>query len=79
MQQRRPTTQVKITDNVWIGSEHPILVQSMTNTPTHDIEASVEQVKELYLAGSKIVRLTVKDDKGALAIPKSTKHLWLKA
>ncbi|MDD9897769.1 MAG: flavodoxin-dependent (E)-4-hydroxy-3-methylbut-2-enyl-diphosphate synthase [Candidatus Melainabacteria bacterium] len=66
---RRKTTQVKLNDSLYIGSEHPIVVQSMTNTPTSDIEASVSQVKQLYLAGSSVVRLTVKDEAGAKAIP----------
>lgn len=66
---RRKTYQVKISDKIHIGSEHPILVQSMTNTPTQDVRATVNQVKDLYYAGSSVVRLTVKDDEGALAIP----------
>ncbi len=69
MRQRRPTKQVQITDQLWIGSEHPIVVQSMTNTATDDISKSAEQVKKLYLAGSSMVRLTVKDEAGAKAIP----------
>lgn len=66
---RRQTQQVQITDQLWLGSEHPIVVQSMTNTPTHDVAKSVAQVKQLYLAGSSMVRLTVKDEAGAQAIP----------
>jgi len=66
---RRKTYQVKLTDNLSIGSENPIMVQSMTNTPTQDIKKSTEQVKQLYLAGSSVVRLTVKDSDGAKAIP----------
>lgn len=66
---RRKTYQVKISEQIYIGSEYPILVQSMTNTPTQDIKATVNQVKDLYSAGSSVVRLTVKDDEGALAIP----------
>lgn len=69
MIQRRQTKQVRITDKLWIGSEHPIAVQSMTNTATQDIEKTAKQVKELYLAGSKLVRVTVKDDEGAQAVP----------
>ena len=68
--QRRKTHQVKITDDLSIGSDNPIVVQSMTNTATQDIDKSVEQVKQLYLAGSSLVRLTVKDEAGAEAIPK---------
>lgn len=41
-----------------IGSDHPIAVQSMTNTPTHDVTASVEQVLSIERAGGHIVRLT---------------------
>lgn len=67
---RRQTHQVKITDQIGIGSDHPILVQSMTNTPTQDVAKSADQVKKLWLAGSAVVRLTVKDDAGAEAIPK---------
>lgn len=66
---RRKTTQVKLNDNLYIGSEHPIVVQSMTNTATADIEASAAQVRDLFLAGSSLVRLTVKDEAGARAIP----------
>lgn len=69
MIQRRKTKQVRINENLWIGSEHPVLVQSMTNTPTHDIRATANQVKALYLAGSQMVRITVKDDAGAEAVP----------
>ena len=72
---RRVTKQVKITDKVSIGSNHPIAVQSMTNTATQDIQKSVEQVRALYLAGSKLVRLTVKDEAGARAIPEIDKAL----
>ncbi len=66
---RRQTQQLRLTDTVYIGSEHPILVQSMTNTPTADIEASVRQIIELYRAGSAIVRITVNDEEAAQAVP----------
>ncbi len=69
MASRRQTKQVQITDQLWIGSEHPIVVQSMTNTATDDVNKSAEQVRKLYLAGSSMVRLTVKDEAGARAIP----------
>lgn len=72
---RRQTKQVQITDKLSIGSEHPIAIQSMTNTATHDIASSTEQVKALYQAGSKLVRLTVKDEAGAKAIPEIDKAL----
>ena len=67
--QRRKTHQVRISADLSIGSDSPIVVQSMTNTPTQDVQKSAEQVKQLYLAGSSLVRLTVKDEAGAKAIP----------
>jgi (E)-4-hydroxy-3-methylbut-2-enyl-diphosphate synthase len=75
MASRRQTQQVQITDQLWIGSEHPIVVQSMTNTATDDVTKSAEQVKKLYLAGSSMVRLTVKDEAGAKAIPEIAARL----
>ncbi len=54
---RRPTCCVRIGD-VTIGGNHPIAVQSMTNTDTNDTEASVAQIERIDRAGGKIVRLT---------------------
>jgi (E)-4-hydroxy-3-methylbut-2-enyl-diphosphate synthase len=66
---RRETYQVILSDKLSVGSQHPILVQSMTNTPTQNVTATVEQIKELYIAGSAVVRLTVKDEAAAEAVP----------
>ena len=55
---RRQTIGVKI-GNVTMGSDYPVVVQSMTNTDTEDVIATVKQVAELYKAGSEVVRLTV--------------------
>jgi len=65
---RNKTHAVKV-GNVTIGGDAPIVVQSMTNTDTADIEASTKQVIELARAGSEIVRLTVNNDEAAKAIP----------
>ncbi len=54
---RRATHEVRIGEVV-IGGDHPIAVQSMTNTSTNDTRASVEQIKRIDRAGGKIVRLT---------------------
>lgn len=54
---RRPTCCVRIGD-VTIGGNHPIAVQSMTNTDTNDTEACVAQIERIDRAGGKIVRLT---------------------
>ncbi len=56
---RRKTLNVNITDTLTIGSDHPIVVQSMTNTDTENILDTVEQIISLVEHGSEIVRLTV--------------------
>ncbi len=71
---RRKSIPVKV-GNIVIGGDNPIAVQSMTNILTEDVKASVKQVKELARAGSELVRLTVKDDAGAKAIPEIKKQL----
>lgn len=68
MQQRRKTTAVKI-GNIIVGGGAPIVVQSMTNTDTADIEGTVKQVIELARAGSELVRITVDRDESAAAVP----------
>jgi (E)-4-hydroxy-3-methylbut-2-enyl-diphosphate synthase len=65
---RRQTPTVWV-GKVSIGSSHPIVVQSMTNTPTADIAATVKQIKELVAAGSELVRITVNDSDSAEAVP----------
>jgi (E)-4-hydroxy-3-methylbut-2-enyl-diphosphate synthase len=52
-----------------VGSCHPIVVQSMTNTDTADIEATVTQVAMLSRAGSELVRVTVNNEDAAAAVP----------
>jgi len=56
---------------VTVGGAAPVVVQSMTNTDTADLEATYAQVRELYLAGSEIVRVTVNNEdaaRGAIAL-----------
>jgi (E)-4-hydroxy-3-methylbut-2-enyl-diphosphate synthase len=52
-----------------IGSGHPIVVQSMTNTDTADVEATARQIAELARAGSELVRVTVNNEASAAAVP----------
>jgi len=52
-----------------VGSLHPIVVQSMTNTGTADVNATVTQVRALHQAGSELVRLTVNNEEAARAVP----------
>ncbi|HUK21442.1 MAG TPA: flavodoxin-dependent (E)-4-hydroxy-3-methylbut-2-enyl-diphosphate synthase [Gemmatimonadales bacterium] len=55
--------------SVNVGAPHPIVVQSMTNTDTADVKATVAQVRALAAAGSELVRVTVNNDAAAQAIP----------
>ena len=54
---------------VRVGSNAPIMVQSMTNTDTADIPGTIKQVAALARAGSEVVRVTVNNDDAAKAIP----------
>ena len=71
---RRKTPTVKI-DSVSLGCDHPIAIQSMTDTPTANIEATLKQTIELIEAGSELVRLTINDDDAASAVPTIIKRL----
>ncbi|BCU07418.1 flavodoxin-dependent (E)-4-hydroxy-3-methylbut-2-enyl-diphosphate synthase [Allochromatium tepidum] len=66
--QRRRTLPVTV-GSVTVGGGAPIVVQSMTNTDTADIDATVRQVAELARAGSEVVRLTVNHESAARAVP----------
>ncbi len=61
---RHKTQAVKVR-HVQIGGDAPVVVQSMTNTDTADVEKTFRQVKELFLAGSEIVRITVNNEEAA--------------
>ena len=65
---RRSTVTVRV-GGVPIGSGHPIVVQSMTNTDTADVGTTVRQVAALARAGSELVRVTVNNDEAAAAVP----------
>ena len=65
---RRESIQVMVGD-VPVGGGAPVVVQSMTNTDTADVEATVEQIKHLHRSGSEIVRITVNNDQAAQAVP----------
>src|SRR6202011_3769923 len=68
MNARRTSLSVKV-GNVTIGGAAPIVVQSMTNTDTADVEGTVTQIKALARAGSELVRVTVNNDESAAAVP----------
>ncbi len=69
---RRKTPIVKI-DHISLGGSFPVVIQSMTDTPTANIEKTVQQTVELIEAGSELVRWTVNDDAAAKAVPESIK------
>jgi (E)-4-hydroxy-3-methylbut-2-enyl-diphosphate synthase len=60
---------------VMVGGDAPVVVQSMTNTDTADIDATVAQVAALFKAGSEIVRITVDRDESAAAVPRIRERL----
>jgi (E)-4-hydroxy-3-methylbut-2-enyl-diphosphate synthase len=66
--ERRKSTTVKV-GNVRVGSSAPVVVQSMTNTDTADVQGTVQQVAALATAGSELVRVTVNNDAAAAALP----------
>ena len=65
---RRKSIEVNI-DGIPVGGENPIVVQSMTNTDTADIDETVDQIDHLHQAGSELVRITVNNDASAKAVP----------
>ena len=66
--QRRKAVTVNV-GGIRVGSDAPVVVQSMTNTDTADIESTVQQVAALARAGSELVRITVNNDDAAKAVP----------
>jgi (E)-4-hydroxy-3-methylbut-2-enyl-diphosphate synthase len=71
---RRPTVSVGV-GGVAVGSRHPVVVQSMTNTDTADPDATAIQVARLAHAGSELVRVTVNNDAAAAAVPEMLRKL----
>jgi (E)-4-hydroxy-3-methylbut-2-enyl-diphosphate synthase len=71
---RRRSTPVRV-GRVTVGGDHPVVVQSMTNTDTADVEATALQVRALANAGSEIVRVTVNNEESAAAVPAIVERL----
>jgi len=76
MIERRKTRQVKV-GNIFIGGGAPISVQSMTKTPTHDIEATITQIHALQQAGCEIVRVAVPDERAARALGEIRRNIQI--
>ncbi|MCX7641490.1 MAG: flavodoxin-dependent (E)-4-hydroxy-3-methylbut-2-enyl-diphosphate synthase [Elusimicrobiales bacterium] len=73
---RRKTRTVRI-GKFFIGSKHPILVQSMTNTDTKDITSTLKQIRQLEDYGCQAVRVSVKDENDAFAILKIKPAIYI--
>lgn len=65
---RRKSVAVNV-GGVWVGGNHPVVVQSMTNTDTSDAKGTANQIIELAYAGSELVRITVNNHAAARAVP----------
>jgi len=76
MRERRQTKQVRV-GNLAIGGGAPISVQSMTNTPTEDVNSTVKQILDLEEAGCDLVRVAVPDEKAAQAIGEIKKQIHI--
>ena len=74
---RRKSVPVTI-GNVRVGSDAPVVIQSMTNTDTADVESTVQQIAALARAGSEMVRITVNNDAAAQAVPAIVEQLHAK-
>ena len=72
--ERRTSIPVNV-GHVKVGGGAPVVVQSMTNTDTADVDGTVRQVAALASAGSEIVRITVDRDEAAAAVPKIKERL----
>lgn len=73
---RKITKEVKIGDRM-IGSNHPILIQSMTNTKTEDVPATVAQIRQLTKAGCDIIRCAVPTMEAAKAFREIKKQITI--
>jgi (E)-4-hydroxy-3-methylbut-2-enyl-diphosphate synthase len=73
-EKRRHSVTVRV-GAVPVGGDHPVVVQSMTNTDTADVDATVRQVRALAQAGSELVRVTVNTDAAAAAVPAIVERL----
>ncbi len=76
VQKRRPTRQIRI-GNVTVGSTAPVSVQSMANTKTQDVAATVTQILSLEKAGCEIIRVAVPDMEAARAIEKIKQNITI--
>lgn len=72
--ERRKSRAIKV-GNIFLGGDNPVIIQSMTNTFTKDVEKTVEQILELEKAGCELVRVTVNNEEAAEAIKEIKKKI----
>ena len=70
---RKKTKEIRL-GNVLIGNNHPITVQSMTNTLTSDAKATLNQINDIANEGADLVRVSVPDEESSKALKEITKH-----
>ena len=76
MYKRINTRQVKV-GNLVIGGQNKVIIQSMTNTPTKDIDKTVNQIIDLEKVGCEIIRVAILDEEDALAIKEIKKRIHI--
>ena len=69
MNRRQITKVADLNGKIKIGGSNPIVIQSMTNTKTADVEATIKQTRALFNAGCEAVRITVNDKEAVKALP----------
>lgn len=74
--QRKITKEVKV-GNLLMGNNHPIIIQSMTNTDTRDVQATVDQIRRLEEAGCQLVRASVPDAQSAEAVKEIIRQIHI--
>ena len=72
--ERRKTKVINV-GNVKVGGENPISVQSMTNTLTSDVKATIKQIQDIQSEGADIVRVSCPDEESSKALKEITKHV----
>ena len=72
---KRRKTKIINVGHVKVGGENPISVQSMTNTLTSDVKATIKQIQEIQLEGADIVRVSCPDESSSKALKEITKHV----
>ena len=73
----RKKTKVINVGNVKVGGDNPISVQSMTNTLTTDISATIEQINKIYEEGADLVRVSCPDEDSSKALKEITKNVQI--